>query len=194
VAEQDAFDRQLASRLQAAAAQPGERGVERLHEATTRGRRIRRRRRHLAAAAVVAAAVMVPVVWVATVTALHRPGRHALTPADQVRLVGTFAADVPPQTGADAAAAGGWTLTLRGDGTVGLAGPAGYRGVLSGSSYQVAGSTVRINLFVQDRCSADPVGQYRWAQDGAGLHFTVMSDTCAFRRAVLTASVWRPGT
>jgi hypothetical protein len=143
---------------------------------------------------VVAGAVLVPVVSVATVTGLHRAGQHDLTPADQTRLIGTFAADVPPQAGADAAAAGDWTLRLRGDGTVGLAGPAGYRGVLSGSSYQVAGSTVRINLFVQDRCSADPVGQYRWTHDAAGVHFTVMSDACAFRRVVLTAGVWRPGT
>jgi hypothetical protein len=133
----------------------------------------------------------VPVVSVATITTLHRAGRHDLTPADQTRLVGAFVADVPPQPGADAAAGGSWTLSLESNGLVGLTGPAGYRGVLSGSSYQVAGSTVRINLFVQDRCSADPVGTYRWTHDAAGLHFTVMSDGCAFRRVVLTTEVWQ---
>jgi hypothetical protein len=192
--EWDEFDRHLADRLRATAQQPGSGLVERLHDATDRGRRLRRRRRRLAVAAVAAVAVAVPVAAVATVSTLHGADQRQPLPADGTRLLGAFFTNVPPQDSPSAAAAGRWTMTLRSDGTVGLTGPVGYRGVLSGSSYQVAGSTVRINLFVQDRCAATPVGQYQWTEDGAGLHFTVVSDACQFRRLVMTAGQWQPGT
>jgi hypothetical protein len=190
--DEDSFDRRLADRLRAAAVPAGESGVEGLQAATVSGRTIRRRRRRLAVAAAVVTALAVPVAALSTVSALHGEGARTLEAGDRTRLVGTYEIQVPAQLGAGAAASGAWTMTLDADGTVGLAGPPGYRGVLSGSTFDVAGSTVRINVFVQDRCSAAPVGTYRWTDDTAGLHLTVVSDGCAFRRLVLAAGVWAP--
>lgn len=193
--ERDAFDREIAGRLESAAMHPGgdTDALLRLSAATARGRRIRRRHRRLAGAAVVLAVVAVPAVTVVTLRAVNGDRPAAVAPADPTRLLGTFTTEVTPTRTADRSLAGSWTLTLHGDGTIGVKPPSRYHGVVSGSDFQAAGDTIRLNLFVQDLCSAAPVGRYRWIRDELGLHFTVLTDGCAARRLVLTSAVWRPG-
>ena len=191
--ERDPFDREIARRLDSAAAHPEVDALHRLSDATSRGRRIRRRRRRVAGAAVVLAAVVVPAVTVVTLHAVNHGTPATVTSADPTRLLGTFTTEVRATHNADTSLAGSWTFTLHGDGTIGVKPPASYRGVVSGSDFTATGDTVRLNLFVQDVCSAAPVGQYRWTRDVTGLHFTVVTDGCAARRLVLTSAVWRPG-
>lgn len=193
MSEHDAVDRAIAERIRSAAAGSAAVPLLRLEEASHRGRRIRRRRRHVAVAGVVLLVLAVPAATVVAVDAVRHDRSTAPTPADSTRLLGTFTTDVPAGAAAGAPVAGRWTLVLHGDGTIAVQPPPAYQGVVTGSDYQATGDTVRLNLFVQDLCSAAPVGQYRWARDEAGLHFTVLSDGCAARRLVLSSAAWRPG-
>jgi hypothetical protein len=191
--ERDAVDREIAGRLDSAAIHPGGDQLRRLTEATSQGRRIRRRRRRLAGAAAALAVVAVPAAIVVTVRAVDDGQPATVTPADPTRLLGTFTTRVPATPTADPSLVGSWTLTLHGDGTIGVKPPSRYHGVVTGSDFKATGDTVRLNLFVQDVCSSAPVGQYRWTRDVAGLHFSVITDGCAGRRLVLTSTAWRPG-
>jgi hypothetical protein len=191
--ERDAVDREIAARLESAARHPEGNSARRLFEATSQGRRIRHRRRRIAAAAVALGVIAVPAVTVVTLRAVSDRRTTAVTPADPTRLLGTFTTNVPPTSTAAGSLAGSWTLTLHGDGTIGVKPPPGYHGVVSGNDFRPTDDTVRLNLFVQDVCSSAPVGQYLWARDNAGLHFTVLNDSCVARRDVLTSAVWRPG-
>jgi hypothetical protein len=191
--ERDAFDREIASRLDSASTHPDGDALLRLSEATSRGRRIRRWRRRVAGAAAVLAVVAVPAVTVVTLRAVSHDRPVTVAPADPTRLLGTFTTGVTSGRTGDTSVDGRWTLTLHGDGTIGVTAPSRYHGVVSGSDFKAAGDTVSLNLFVQDLCSSAPVGRYRWTRDDAGLHFRVLTDGCAARRLVLTSAVWRPG-
>lgn len=193
MSERDRVDREIAARVQGAAAPPGADPLLRLWEAAGRGQRIRRRRRYAAVATAVLAVAAVPAGAVVAVNAVRGGGSAAVT-ADTTRLLGTFTTDVPRSGSTTAPVAGRWTLVLHGDGTIGVHAPPGYAGVVTGSAFQTTGGTVRLNLFVQDLCSASPVGRYRWSRDAAGLRFTELTDDCAARRLVLGSGVWRPGT
>jgi hypothetical protein len=193
MSERDALDREIASRLDIVAAHPGRDALRQLTEVTSRGRHVRRRHRRVASAAVALAVVAVPAVTVLAIHATNGGKSPSVAPADITRLLGTFTTEISSTATGDASLAGRWSFTFHGDGTIGTKPPSRYHGVVSGSDFNATGDKIRINLFVQDLCSAAPVGEYRWTRDVTGLHFTAQDDACAARRLVLTSAVWRPG-
>src|SRR5438477_712761 len=131
-----------------------------LTSALGRGRKLRRRRQIVAVVGVAVATAAVPVAAVVTARGLD-DGTRQVQPAEVTRLLGTFSHEVR----APAAVRGRWSLTFRGDDSITVNAPAGYRGVLSGVAYSASGGTLRINLFIQDRCAGQAVGRYHWSRD-----------------------------
>lgn len=81
-----------------------------------------------------------------------------------------------------------WQLTVRGDGLLSLAGPKGSSVSAPSSQYQLDGDRILATAFASEHCSG--VGVYRWQREGSTLTFTLESDACAVRVAVLTAHPW----
>jgi hypothetical protein len=81
-----------------------------------------------------------------------------------------------------------WQLTVRGDGLLSLAGPRGSSVSAPSSQYQLDGDRILTTAFASEHCSG--VGVYRWQREGSTLTFTLESDACAVRVAVLTAHPW----
>lgn len=163
-------------------------------QAVTRNAEGRRRRatgyRYLAVAAglavLVASGVLVWPLLTAGVIA---------TPADPVApLVGRYAVEMPeglPTTGSDLA--GSWVITLGDDGSLGLEPPPGTAFPRK-ASYEVVDDLLRTDVLVHaSACQATEqvIGDYRWRLSGSELRFTLVSDSCPAREALLTASTWR---
>jgi hypothetical protein len=107
-------------------------------------------------------------------------------------IVGTYTTDVQAgsQVVDDGGLAGRWTMRLEPNGVATMSAPPSFTGVLTGVSFQVSGEQFRIDLFVQDLCSGDTPGAYRWTRSGGELTFTTLGDSCAARVAVLTSGSW----
>jgi hypothetical protein len=107
-------------------------------------------------------------------------------------LTGTYTTMVPPTTGVvtHKALAGRWTLTLRPDGTLAIAPPPAYSGVLSGALFTSTPTSFRSSVFGQDLCSGVGIASYRWTRSGSALRFTVSDDRCTGRVAVFTSATW----
>jgi hypothetical protein len=86
---------------------------------------------------------------------------------------------------------GRWTMRLRDDGTVDLAGPSSGPAT-DGVSWAVEGDRLRLNAFVNDVCGNEGAGTYRWSRGARGLTLAAVSDTCRVRVAVF-AGTWAPG-
>ncbi len=122
-----------------------------------------------------------------------RPVRPASPgPAVSTAIAGTYTTEVPAGSSVvrDNHLAGRWTMHLAPNGVVTVTAPPSFTGVLTGVSYQVAGSQLRIDLFLQDICGGAPPGAYQWRRAGDSLTFTVVNDSCAARVAVLTSGTW----
>jgi hypothetical protein len=155
--------------------------------------------RRVAAALVVAAAVAVVIVagpqaWHA-VGGLDRPApvvQPTYKPGTPT-LSGTFRRTVGPGGAAVRSnhLAGRWTMRLAGGTIDAVSVPSAFTGMLSAYQYQVHGSEFRTNLFIQDICVNKPAGTYRWARSARTLRFTVVSDPCRARAALLTSGPWQ---
>lgn len=118
-------------------------------------------------------------------------------PADQIlpaELVGTYRVDLSGGEAAlvDAGLAGPWTISFNTDGSIVWNPPSGAS-IGEGfprDTYQVAGSSIVMNLFVRSLCRGSGVGTYSWTLSGGALEFFVVSDPCDPRRAVLTFASW----
>lgn len=160
----------------------------------------RRRTRSRAWAVGVAAALLLG----ASVVGLRFGGTNApvasstpsLSVNDTALVTGTFAVDIPPSaTATRDALVGRWTITLTPEGVVAVSAPDGFTGQTDGGTYAVSGIQLRTNVFVNGLCVAtqatNPVATYTWsaAPDGT-LRFTKVTDGCAGRELMFTATPW----
>jgi hypothetical protein len=144
---------------------------------------------------VAVAALLVLVGWIGVERSWVRAGRPdpAGTTSDTeppTAVTGTFTVEVAPP----GALAGTWTVTLRADGTMSLGAPDGYTGVVSGSLYTATSTAFRTSVFQTDVCTGAGVGHYTWRQDGRGVVFSVVADTCSQRRQFFGRSSWVAST
>jgi hypothetical protein len=84
---------------------------------------------------------------------------------------------------------GRWTVTFGADRVLDLVPPARAAEVTDGTSYEVTGSQLRVDAFVNSVCYELPPGAYAWARDGGGLRITVIDDQCTARVELFTG-VW----
>jgi hypothetical protein len=87
---------------------------------------------------------------------------------------------------------GPWTMTLRGNGVLMLAAPAGARNVDDGASFDVSGGQVRFDAFINGVCPEQTPGTYRWARTGSRLTLVPLTEACAIRQD-LFAGTWTGG-
>ena len=104
-------------------------------------------------------------------------------------IEGTYRAQVHA-AGRQAALDGRWQLTFTGDGTVEVVAPRTYTGTFTGVSYRVAGDVMRTDLLVQDLCSGDSIGSYRWQRAGSSLRLRPVTENCAARSRLLSGQEW----
>ena len=151
-----------------------------------RARRAWRRRRMVASGlAVGLAAAVAAVAFVVLRPQASTP--EPVHPAPSIE--GTYTGHVTGAAGR-AALNGQWRLTFNHDGTVAVVAPPGYGGLVSGVSYRVTGDVVRTDLMVQDLCSGDSLGSYRWVRAGDHLTFSAVRESCAARSRLLAGQEW----
>ncbi len=163
---------------------------------TRRRVRVRRAAIGLAATAATIAAIALGPQALDAVRDLRRdqpaqPSPPTVAP-DAQALTGTFARRV---SGSPSMAAKGmvgrWSIDFRADGTMRVAAPDGFTGVLSGSLFQVEGERFRTAL-LGDVCSfGSPPGTYRWIRSGDTLTFEALNDPCRARVELFTSGSWR---
>ncbi|MDP4501170.1 hypothetical protein [Nonomuraea turcica] len=175
------FERRLREGLVAAAAR-----VEPDTERALVRVRLHRRRRRLFRPLVAVVAVAMTVLLVPVVLALSAERRDEAVTRE---LAATYTAELPDTSGLNLA--GRWFLTVRPDGSANVGGPPGLtvRGPGPAGTYvRIDDERLRTNLFYNDLCTGE--GLYGWRRDGDVLTFTVVEDTCAARRMLLTSSPW----
>jgi hypothetical protein len=114
------------------------------------------------------------------------PGQHA---PSSVALQGRYAGEAASITGAPSVE-GRWVLEFKAQGVLTVTAPPAYPGVVSGVLYALDGDELRTDLFSQDLCSGQPLGQYTVTRVGAELTLSVVDDTCPQRVAVLSTTNW----
>jgi hypothetical protein len=122
------------------------------------------------------------------------PSPTAMTPdaSGYDHLSGTYVVILQAGDASESAddVAGGWSMTLDGDGTMLVAPPSTFEeggAVQSGVAFSIDRDRLRTNLF-QERC--DSVGEYRWDLTDDRLTLTPVAEDCALRRTVLSARAW----
>lgn len=179
------FERRLRDGLAAAAARV-EPDTERALVRVWLHRRRRRLFRPLFAVVAVAVSVAMTVLLVPVVLAISAERRDEAVTRE---LAATYTAELPDTPGLNLA--GRWFLTVRADGSANVGGPPGLtiRGPGPAGTYvRLDDERLRTNLFYNDLCTGE--GLYGWRRDGDVLTFTVVEDTCAARRMLLTTSTW----
>ena len=123
-----------------------------------------------------------------------RSQRHvpAATPSAPV-LSGTYQADL---SGVGVLAsknlAGPWQIRLSGDGSVLWEAPqaSGVSEGVPNDTYHLTGSSLVTSMFARDLCRGTGAGSYTFTTSTGSLTFSVVSDACDVRRAVLTSVAW----
>jgi hypothetical protein len=164
-----------------------------LHEATGRGNRaLRRRRQHVVLAGITTVVVLAALAMIPLTHSGHTPVQRA-EPRHASQLAGTFTRTVTGKTGVVQTGhlAGPWTLDFVVGGTARVQAPRAFDGIRSGVSFLQNADRVRIDIFAQDLCAAQPVGSYQWIDIGDRLRFTNVDDTCKARIGLLTGGGWR---
>jgi hypothetical protein len=165
-----------------------------LGEATGRGNRALRRRRQVV---VLGGGITVIVLLAALAMIPLTLGRHTPVQRAEPRrsspLTGSFTRTVTGETGAVQTGhlAGRWTVHFVDGGTARVQAPQAFEGIRSGVSFLQNADRVRIDIFAQDLCAAQPVGSYQWIDTGDRLRFTNVDDTCKARIGLLTGGSWR---
>lgn len=153
-------------------------------------RRSRWLRRGAAAAGLVAAACAAgAVVWSGWAGDHQPPVVPATSTSPSIVLHGRYAGQVAALPSAPTIA-GRWMLDFGSAGMLGVTAPATYPGVVSGSLFAVRGRELRTDLFSQDACSGQPVGQYSVSRTGPRLTLVVVDDPCSARVGVLATTTW----
>jgi hypothetical protein len=163
-----------------------------LRDATGRGNRVLRRRRQLVVLGGITAIVVLAALVMLPLTQRDHTPVQLAEPRHASRLSGSFTRTVTGTAGAVQTGhlAGPWTLQFVGGGTARVQAPQTFQGIRSGVSFLQNGDRVRIDIFAQDLCAAQPVGSYRWTDTGDRLRFTNVNDTCKARIGLLTGGSW----
>ena len=91
-------------------------------------------------------------------------------------------------TGGGAGAAGKWLLTLDRNGTLDLASLTNGASRSSVTQYQATQNEFLTTALADGPCSG--LGTYRWSRSGSVLTFSVVSDPCPLRVAILSSQPW----
>jgi hypothetical protein len=164
-----------------------------LREATGRGNRaLRQRRQRVVLGGITVIVVLAALVMIPLTQRGHTPVQQA-EPRHASRLSGSFTRTVSGTAGAVQTGhlAGPWTLHFVDGGTARVQAPQGFKGIRSGVSFLQNADRVRVDIFAQDLCAAQPVGSYQWIDTGDRLRFTNVDDTCKARIGLLTGGSWR---
>jgi len=165
--------------------------VDRFLDSVVTGGKRRRRIRRLGGAMAVAALIAVVALAGPAVLDVIRHQHDQPAAPVPAAIEGTYAVRIGPEDvlGTPRLQVEGlWQLTVRGDGLLSLAGPTGSSISAPSSQYQLDGDRILTTAFASERCSG--VGVYEWQREGSTLTFTLVSDACAVRVAVLTAHPW----
>jgi hypothetical protein len=144
-----------------------------------------------------AAAAMAGFVWLgATGPQGPRPGDRAAPPTQTFTTVtgGPLRGSLDGVVTTPQGLAGSWALRLEGNGSMRVAPPPGYRGVVEGSVFSADAVSFRTTLFEADRCADQGTGIYTWLAVGSRIEFRVVSDRCAERAEFLESATWTMST
>jgi len=161
-----------------------------LHDARRRGRRRLVIRRAVTVVTIAAAIALVAVAGPSLRDLFRGREQQPAAPSPLVQLSGTYTTTIRPSdlTGGGAGAAGKWLLTLDRNGTLDLASLTNGDGGRSVTQYQATQNEFLTTALADGPCSG--LGTYRWLRSGSDLTFSVVSDPCPLRVAILSSQPW----
>jgi hypothetical protein len=161
--------------------------------------RARRRGRRLVVARRVGTAILVVVIAVIVALAPRMIGGGDRVVPDEPRPpTGELVSRVPDARGVvrTYGLAGRWTLSFLDRGRLLFSAPpsASVRQLRPAYTYAISGRVLSTDLFVHDVCAGTGTGTYRWSGSLGTATFTVASDRCPVRVAVMTSASWASTT
>ena len=161
-----------------------------LRDARRRGRRRLLIRRAVTVVTIAAAVVLVAVAGPSLRDLLRGREQQPAAPQPAVQLSGTYTTTLRASdlSGGSAGAVGTWLLTLDRGSTLDLASLTNGNRGRSVTQYQATQDEFLTTALADGSCSG--LGTYRWSRSGSILTFSVVSDPCPLRVAILSSQPW----